>query len=181
MLNAGGLKVSSELLLKGAALFLLIDLVYLPVLHMVIRPSDFQRIRWKLFWVMAVFFFLLFGSIMSIFYWDSIYSYVFPDWVRWIIPPSYGILFAFVGLIAWHIAAKVPRFCVITFCLLGGLWGVLTHILAIYRGILDKPPMLQGSDPAAALIIAAFEFIFYWCTCLAIANLVLRFRPKIKH
>jgi vacuolar-type H+-ATPase subunit I/STV1 len=103
---------------------------------------------------------------------------VFPPGARWIIPPLYGILFSMAGLLFWWIATRLKKYAVITFLLLGGLWGVITHVLAIMRGILEKPPMLQGSGPAAALTIAAFEFIFYWCICLSIGNIILHFKSR---
>jgi hypothetical protein len=32
-----------------------------------------------------------------------------------------------------------------------------------HRGVVSKLPVLQGTSPAAAVVIAFFEFIFYWC------------------
>jgi hypothetical protein len=64
------------------------------------------------------------------------------------------------------------------FCISGGIWGLLTHILAIQRGILEKPPMLQGASPIAALTLATVEFIFYWSICLGFTHLFVKFRSK---
>jgi hypothetical protein len=97
-------------------------------------------------------------------------------WARWIIPPAYGLLFSSVGLLFWWLAFRLPANKVMNFCILGGLWGMTTHIWAIYRGILEKPPMLQGASSIAAIIIAIFEFIFYWSVCLAITSLIDHFR-----
>jgi hypothetical protein len=36
----------------------------------------------------------------------------------------------------------------------------LTHTWAVYRGVVDKPPMLQDASPVAAVVIAFFEYIF---------------------
>jgi hypothetical protein len=66
---------------------------------------------------------------------------------------------------------RLPGHPVLSFCLLGGLWGMITHVWAVYLGILDKPPMLQGAGAAAAIVIAAFEFIFYWCIILSITTI----------
>src|SRR5574341_2154410 len=33
------------------------------------------------------------------------------------------------------------------------------------------PPALQGANPVAAVVIAIFEFIFYWCIILGVAAL----------
>lgn len=127
---------------------------------------------------MCLFFCILFGSIVSIIFWDTVYSYVFPSWFRWVIPPLYGILFSMAGLLFWWIAVKLKSARVIVLCLFGGLWGIITHILAIQRGILEKPPMLSGAGALPALTIAAFEFIFYWCVCLTISRILLAFKMK---
>jgi len=175
MIISDDIKVTTEILLRGAVIFVLIDCVLVSLLVRSVKTEALVGMKWKLITVMAIFFFLLFGSIVSIIFWDSVYSYVFPPGARWIIPPLYGILFSMAGLLFWWIATRLKRYAVITFLLLGGLWGVITHVLAIMRGILEKPPMLQGSDPFAALTIAAFEFIFYWCVCLLITRVVMYF------
>jgi hypothetical protein len=178
MIASDDLKVTSEILWRGALLFAAIDLVFVSIIIRIVKPSDLLKMKWTIVIVLAMFFTFLFGFITSFLFWDSVYSYVFPLWARWIIPPIYGLLFSIAGLFFWWIASSSPKGKVIIFCLLGGLWGVLTHILAIQRGILDKPPMLTGASPFAALTIAAFEFIFYWCICLTITRLILYLRLK---
>lgn len=171
MPDSGEIKVTTEILLKAALFFAVSDSVFITVLARLVRPEDLLRLKWKLVGFMGLFFFLLFGSLVSIIFWESVYSYVFPLWARWIIPPVYGLLFAAVGLFFWWLAFRLHINAVVTFCLLGGVWGIATHLWAIYRGIMVKPPMLQGASPAAAVLIATFEFIFYWCVCLAIVSL----------
>jgi len=166
------IKVTTEMLWRAALLFAGIDIVLITILTRLVKPPVLFNMKWKLIIVMAIFFCLLFGSIMSIVFWDSVYSYVFPSWMRWIIPPAYGILFSLAGLFYWWLAFKLPANPVINFCILGGTWGFLTHVLAIQRGILEKPPMLQGASSISALTIATFEFIFYWSICLEITFLI---------
>ena len=178
MIASNDLKVTSEILWRGALFFAVIDLVFVSIIIKIVKPSDLFKMKWTLVIVLALFFTFLFGFITSFLFWDSVYSYVFPYWARWIIPPLYGLLFSMAGLFFWWIASRCPASQVTIFCLLGGLWGVITHILAIHRGILDKPPMLTGASPMAALTIAAFEFIFYWCICLTISRLILYLRSK---
>jgi hypothetical protein len=178
MIAPGDIKVTSEILWRGALLFGLTDLIFVSILNKIVRPADLLKMRWTLVIVIGIFFFFLFGFIVSFIFWDSVYCYIFPSWFRWIIPPLYGLLFSMAGLFFWWTASRSPARQVIIFCLLGGLWGVITHILAIYRGILDKPPMLKGASPVAALTIAAFEFILYWCICLTITRLILHIRLK---
>ena len=176
MTISNDIKVTTDILWKGALFFALIDIVFVSILAKFIKPDDFLRMKWKLAIIMALFFCILFGSIVSIVFWDSVYCYVFPVWARWIIPVSYGLLFSIIGLFFWWIAFRLPANPVMNFCILGGVWGITTHILAIQRGILEKPPMLQGASPAAALTIAAFEFIFYWCICLGLTRFTEHFR-----
>jgi hypothetical protein len=173
------LKVTTEILWRAAIYFAVIDLVLITTLNRLIKPKDLTELKSVLVIVMAIFFFLLFGSIVSIIFWDSVYSYVFPVWARWIIPPVYGICFSLVGLFSWWLAFRLYTNPVITFCLLGGLWGFLTHLLAIQRGILEKPPLLQGSSSISALTIATFEFIFYWSICLGLSFLIKGLKNKL--
>jgi hypothetical protein len=175
------LKVTTEILWQAAIYFAVIDIILITILHRIIKPKDLLEMKWVLMIVMALFFFLLFGSIVSVIFWDSVYSYVFPSWARWIIPPVYGICFSLVGLLFRWLAFRLHTNPVITFCLLGGLWGFLTHLLAIQRGILQKPPMLQGSGSISALTIATVEFIFYWSICLGFAFLIIRLKNKLSH
>lgn len=173
------IKVTTEVLWKGAMFFALIDIILITVLTRLIKPKDLFKMKWRLLIFMAIFFCILFGSIVSLIFWDSVYSYVFPSWIRWIIPPSYGVLFSLIGLFFWWLAFKLPANPVLNFCILGGLWGLTTHILAIHRGILDKPPMLQGASSISALTIATFEFIFYWSICLGFTYLIERLVKKL--
>jgi len=173
------IKVTTEILWKGAIFFTLIDVILVIILTRFIKREDLFRMKWRLVIFMALFFFILFGSIVSIIFWDSVYSYVFPTWTRWIIPPLYGLIFSLVGLFFWWLALHIPVNPIASFCSLGGLWGFTTHVLAIYRGILDKPPMLQDASPISALTIATFEFIFYWSFCLGFTYLFECLRLKI--
>jgi hypothetical protein len=165
------IKVTTEILWKGAIFFALTDFILVSVLTRIINREDLLNMKWRLVIFMAFFFCILFGSIVSIIFWDSVYSYVFPAWSRWIIPPAYGLIFSLVGLFFWWLAFRLPVNPVTSFCILGGLWGFTTHVIAVYRGILDKPPMLQGAGTISALTIATFEFIFYWSFCLGFTYL----------
>jgi hypothetical protein len=174
MILPHGVKVTSEILWKGALIFALIDVVFVSVLTRRIKLVRFLQIKWALMVTMAVFFTLIWGILASYVFWDSVYHYFFPEWSRWFIPPVYGLLFSAAGLLFWWIALKLPGNAVINFCLLGGFWGMITHLWAIHRGILEKPPLLQGASSVAAVVIAIFEFMFYWCIVLSIASLLKR-------
>jgi hypothetical protein len=168
-------KVTSEMLWMGTLIFAAIDAVYVPILAWRIKVGMFRQFRWFLFTTTAFFWSALWTwTIVN--FWDSVYRYLFPAWARWLIPPAYGLLFAGVGLLFWWLAAQFRVNPVVSFCLLGGLWGMITHLWAVFLGIVDKPPLLQGVAPAAAVIVAVFEFIFYWCIILTMSALLHRCR-----
>jgi hypothetical protein len=166
-MNLEGIKVTSEVLWRAAILFAMFDIVLVAYLARFIEPEHFRRMKWPVTVVTGIFWFMIWLT-MVIYFWEPVYHYVFPSWSRWILPLLFGILFAFVGLLFWRLAPLLKGNPVISFCLLGGLWGMITHIVAIQRGILEKPPILQEAGPVAASIMPIFEFIFYWCIILGV-------------
>ncbi len=163
-------KLTSEMLWRGALVFALIDLGFVPLLAWRIQPLRFRQLKWMLVVGTAIFWSLLWTWVLD-WAWDSVYSYVFPNWLRTWLPLAQGLHFALIAVIFWSIALHFSS-PVVGFCLLGGLWGMVTHLWAIYWGIVDKPPMLQGVSPTAAVVIAIFEFMFYWCVILSLALLL---------
>ena len=166
-------RITSEVLWRGALIFALIDAGFVPLLAWRIKSARFRQLKWALVGTAAAFWGLLWAWVLD-WSWDSIYSYVFPDWIRAWLPLLQGLNFAIVALVFWWGALRFSRNPVVGFCLCGGLWGMVTHVWAIYRGILDKPPLLQGASPVAAVVIAIFEFTFYWCIILSVAWLLWR-------
>lgn len=166
-------KVTTEILWRGALIFALIDAVLVGFLVRRITPVWLRQLKWTIVATTGVVWCVIW-ILMACFFWERVYHYVFPEWARWVIPPVYGVLFAAVGWLFYSLALRLPGNPVVNLCLLGGLWGMITHIWAIHRGILDKPPMLQGASPVAAAIMPIFEFIFYWCIILGIASLLRR-------
>jgi hypothetical protein len=164
-------RITTDLLWLGAVIFAGIDLVFIPILVWRIKPGTFRRFKWTLVSVTAIYWSALWVWVL-INFWDSVYQYVFPVWARWFIPPTYGLLFAGVSLLFWWLALRLHGNPVFSFCLLGGLWGMITHLLAVSLGIVTKPPVLQGAAPLAAIVIAIFEFMFYWCIILSVAAII---------
>ena len=161
------IKLTTEILWRGTLVFALIDLAFVPLLAWRIRPARFRQLKWALVGTTAVFWCSLWAWALS-WAWDSVYSYVFPGWIRPWLPFLQGLHFAVVALIFWWGALRFPN-PILGFCLFGGLWGMVTHVWAVYLGIVDKPPMLQGASPVAAVVFAIFEFTFYWCIILSVA------------
>jgi hypothetical protein len=166
-----GFKITTEILWTGALEFALVDLFYVPLLAWLIKPDRLIRLKWNLVAVSAMFWFALWASMLAIF-WKTVYQYVFPVWAYHLIPIVDGIISAFITLLFWWIAGHVRQFSSAIFCLLGGTWGLISHINAVLLGIVRKPPVLQGASPYAAIGVAIFEFIFYWCIILSISALL---------
>jgi hypothetical protein len=167
------IEVTSEMLWQGTLLFALIDLGFVPLLAWRIKRTRFRQLKWALVIATAIVWSMIWMWALNNF-WDSVYRHFFPDWTRPFLPLFFGLLYAVVALVFWWGALRFSGNPVVGFCLFGGLWGMATHVWAVYRGIVDKPPMLQGASPVAAVVIAVFEFMFYWCIILNIAWLLRR-------
>lgn len=161
------LRITSDLLWRSALAVAVFDAAYVLLLMRRVRPATFRALGVHVS-VVGVLFFGGVWLVMAAVFWEAVYSYVFPAGARWLLPLGMGALNgAAVGL-AWRLAARSPN-PALRYCLLGGLWGVLTHLWAVARGIVAQPPMLQGAQPAAAVVFAGFEFALYWCLILTAA------------
>ncbi len=160
-------KLTTEILWRGTLVFALIDLGFVSLLAWRIKPARFRQLKWALVGITAIFWSSLWAWVLG-WGWDPVYSYIFPGWMRPWIPPVQGLHFAVVALIFWWGALRFSN-PVLGFCFFGGLWGMVTHVWAVHWGIVDKPPMLQGASPVAAVVFAIFEFTFYWCIILSAA------------
>jgi hypothetical protein len=172
------IRITTELLYLGALLFALMDAIYIPLLIWRVRPETFRRLNLSLVASAGTVWFWIWSWAIGNF-WETVYVYVFPAWSRSWIPL---IAFFAAGAVAyglWALAAPARSNPVAVYCLLGALLGSLTHTLAVMRGILTGPPMLQGASPLAALVIAFFEFGFYWCVILTLAVLLDWFLKKL--
>ena len=136
-----------------------------------VRPATFRQFRGELLITTAVFWCGLWLWAVG-YFWDPVYHYVFPPWSRWLLPLFQAALTASVAALAWWISGRMRLHPVLSYCLAGGLWGMLSHLCAVQLGIVAKPPLLQGANPLAAAIIAIFEFMFYWCVIIIAALLV---------
>ncbi|MFZ2098771.1 MAG: hypothetical protein WAV05_19225 [Anaerolineales bacterium] len=175
-----GAKITTETLWLGTLIFVVMDAVFVPILAWRINPMIFRRFKWTLGITSAIFWSSLWAWGLANF-WDSVYRYVFPSWAHWIIPPIYGLLYAGISLLFWWLALRLRGNVVVNFCLFGGLWGMITHLFAVSIGIVSKPPVLQGAAPVAAVVIAIFEFMLYWCVILSVASLLYYGWQKMIH
>jgi hypothetical protein len=174
------LKITTELLYKGALVFAFMDAIYIPLLIWRVSEETFRRLKWPLVIAAALVWYGIWAWAIGNF-WGTVYSYVFPAWAQMWLPWIAFVVAGSVALGLWMLAIRIKWNFILTFCLMGGVIGSLTHIWAVYRGIVTKPPMLQGASPLAAVVIAFFEYIFYWCTILAIAEIMDWIQMRLKN
>jgi hypothetical protein len=166
-------KLTSETFWLGALLAALIDVGFVLLLVLCIKPARFRQLTWTLTGTSAVLWGVFAAACLWDF-WDLYYRYFYPGWMRWLAPLD-ALLYGAIGLALWWLALHLPGNPVMNFCLLGGVESVLEHLLGIYGlKILDKVPILQGVGPASALVFAFFEYIFYWSIVLGVAALLGR-------
>lgn len=162
------IKITTEMLYQGALVFALMDIVFVALLMWRIKRDTFLALQNFLPLTAALIWLGIWGWAIGNF-WETVYIYVFPKWGQAWIPI---IAFFAAGVVAiglWTLAIRNQPNHILVYTLLSGTLGSLTHIWAVCRGIVTKPPMLQVASPIGAVVIAFFEYIFYWCTILVLA------------
>jgi len=162
------IKITTELLYQAALVFALMDAIFVTLLVWRVKEDSFRALQRSLTLAAALVWWGIWSWAIGNF-WETVYIYVFPAWGQVWIPV---IAFFAAGAVApglWWLAIRMRGNSILNHCLLGGALGGLTHIWAVHLGIVTKPPMLQGASPVAAVVIAFFEFIFYWCVILVLA------------
>jgi len=174
------IQITTELLLMGTLIFAIIDAIYIPLLVWRVSKETFSRLKWSLAICAGLVWFGIWSWAIGN-YWETIYAHVFPAWARTWTPLI--TFFAAGGIVLglWALAMRSRWNPVLIYCLLGMALGSLTHAWAVYRGIVTKPPMLMGASPLAAMVIAFFEYGFYWCVILTLACILDGVRRYFHH
>ncbi len=132
-----------------------------------ITPGQFKQFP-RVVTITTLIFWAAVWTIVQRLAWDWFYGFIFPSWLR-AAAPSLGLVYAAVGLLMWKISSGSPSPAV-TFCLLGGLEGILSHTWAIFGlGLLHKVPLLGTSTALPVLVFAFFEKVLYWSLILMIS------------
>jgi hypothetical protein len=165
-----GLRVTTSLLWRATIVLSLVAAALLPLVVRMVPRERFATLKTHV--VGATFLvWLVLWSVMVVAYWQSVYSYFFPAWLRWPLPLLMATGFAAASWPLWHLARRFQRWPALAFVLLGAMLGPLTHTWAVLRGIVTKPPLLQGASPVAAVSISAPEFAIYFTIILCLAAL----------
>ena len=166
------LHLTTSLVWRCTGILLVLDVVLTLQARRFIRREQFQQLRWLLPIVSGVFFLLVWIAVM-LWGWDWFYSYIFPSWAHYLLPPIFFIGYTLVGAGMVWLCLKLPGNPAVTWCILGGVEGLLSHVYAIYvLGAASKPPIMHGTDPFAVLIFAIFEKAFYWSLLLLTSKLI---------
>jgi hypothetical protein len=173
--NVDGIQVTTGLLWQSTILFGVLALTLSFVTINRVSPMRFRLLRTHIVAATFVVWFLIWLT-MAVLFWESVYSHFFPAWSRWLLPILMGLGFSAVSLAFWRPARMADRWSVLVFVLLGGLLGPATHIWAVIRGIVTRPPLLKGADPLAAIVFSLPEFTIYFVVITWLAVLTSRLR-----
>jgi hypothetical protein len=155
--------LTSELMWRAAALTAGLDVILIGVAAWLVPARRFERLKWPSAIAAGVFWLGMWTLAMWGPWWELAYRHIFPEWARWIVPPTYGVMFGAIGMGFWWLARRLPGPPAVAFCLLGGLVSLPGHLFGIHgRGMLEKVPVLQGVSVVSALVFGIFEFIVYW-------------------
>ena len=95
-------------------------------------------------------------------FWEAYYQYFYPGWIRRFGVLS-GLLYGLMVIAYQALQLGEPRFALLAFLGLGGLEGVLEHILGIYGfKICEKVPWLKGLSVGPLLLFSFVEYVVYW-------------------
>jgi len=160
-----GLHLTTPIIWTCTVILAVLDLVLAWLARRITR-DQVRELRWRLAMAGGIFFLLVWTSVL-LWGWDWFYAYIFPPWARYALPPIFGLGYGLVAYGMVWLSLKLKGSPAVTWCILGGIEGLLSHIYAIYSlGAASKPPIMQGTDPFAVLVFAIFEKAFYWSLIL---------------
>ena len=125
----------------------------------------------------------IFWGVFSVFafraFWELYYQHFYPDWVRPLAPLNI-FLYAAFGMILWSLANRFTTIPVLVFILLGGIEGLLEHVIGVYGlRILEKVPVFNELSPGPVFIFSFFEYIVYWSIVAWLAVALTKFIPQV--
>jgi hypothetical protein len=161
-------------ILENTPLFTVFALLVVAFVVWRIRAAGFRQIQRLHFALAAILFWGSLATILILSVWDSYYAHFAPPAYKILAPVASILVYPLWSLALRWLAIRLPGSPAASFCLLGGLQGVIEHWVAIYRLNILKAPMLQDSPPAAVLVFAFFEYIVYWGIVLILADFVRR-------
>jgi hypothetical protein len=170
---------TSALLWRATLIAALVDIPLLIIIARSVSSDLFAKLKWYLAASASAVYAALWGTFGSVYFWESVYSAIFPLWFRWYLPVAYGLLFGALAVAFWRLGLIAPRWQAVWFTVLGGLASIAGHSIGIGRGLL-RVPLLAQVSALSALAFGVFEFVFYWSVIVGLAIAMrcvgLRFR-----
>ena len=171
--------VTTPIIWTCTSILIVLDVLLAMLAWRTIRRERFEGMGRLLSLASGVFFLLVWIFVLS-WGWDWFYIYVFPAWGRYALPGIFGVGYALLVYGMFWLSTKLPGSPAITWCALGGMEGLLSHLYAIFGlGAASRPPIMQGTDPYAVLIFAIFEKAFYWSVILLACHKLFP-RPSLR-
>jgi hypothetical protein len=167
--------LTTSLVWMCTGILAIMDIILVLLARRLVSRAQFRQMRWILVSVSAIFFLFVWINVLW-WGWEWFYCYIFPPWARYVLPPVFTIWYALLALGMHWLSLKLRGNPAVSWCILGGVVGLLSHLYAIYRlGAASKPPIMQGTDPFSVLIFAIFEKAFYWSLILLAGSLLWKY------
>src|SRR5574341_1364645 len=135
------------------AIAAVIGIVMIWFLARSIPAQRFREMKWHITASAA----LLWGSLTAVLmaaFLDSYFAFFKPDWLHWWNPVLAAVFYAVVGLLLWWLAGRSRWNPAAVFCVLGGLWAIPEHLLAVQRFNILDIPLLEGISAIEILVFA---------------------------
>jgi len=170
--------LTTSLLWTCTGILAILDVILIMLARRMVRREGFKQIRWLLVVASGVFFLLVWICVLW-WGWDWFYVYIFPGRARFLLPPIFCVGYSLLALGMSWLSLRLPGNPAVTWSLLGGVEGFLSHIYAIYQlGAASKPPIMQDTNPMVVLIFAVFEKAFYWTLILLASRMLWKWAKR---
>jgi len=154
------------------AILAIVDAVLVFLALRLVSREQFWHIRRLLVAAGGIFFLGVWISVL-LWAWEWFYSYIFLPWGRYILPLLFGTGYTLVAFAMVWLSLRLPFHPAVSWTILGGVEGLLSHLYAIYiLGAASKPPIMQGTNQFSVLIFAVFEKAFYWSLILLACRII---------
>ncbi len=160
--------LTSELMWHVTLTTALIDSPILILVARYVSSELFGKLKWYLAGTAVLLYAVIWGTVGSLYFWDTVYKAIFPAWSRWLLPVGFGLLYGALALVFWQTSILATKGQAVWFILLGGIISLVGHSIGVSRGLF-RVSLLADVSIASAFAFGVFEFIFYWCMIVGLS------------
>lgn len=154
-------KLTDQDLSKSSLIFCITGIIFIVSLIYLVDENKIRGAAKEVILTSAVFWGIIAYVAMK-YFWEMYYVYFYADILRKLVPFNI-IIYAGITIVLWLLALRLPVSTLLWFVLLGGIEGVIEHIIGIYIfDILNKVPWLSDVTPLPVIIFSFFEYVVYW-------------------